>query len=119
MPASSRTADSIQAAQAIGSATEIVPDTSARPAPAPALGDLGGLPVRVRQANLAPQLREPGTPAAGPFEAPAPTSADALRSSMSAMQRGWERGRSAVESGDVPATYDPSAPEHRVNHEEA
>jgi hypothetical protein len=54
----------------------------------------GGLPVRVRQASLAPQLREPdGTAGAVPFDAP-PVEADAVRSTLSALQRGWELGRS-------------------------
>jgi hypothetical protein len=52
----------------------------------------GGLPVRVRQASLAPELREDGTDAAA-FEAP-PVSAEAARSTISALQRGWELGRS-------------------------
>ena len=122
-PASSWTADSSQAGQAIGSATELVPDSGAKPAPAS--GDVGGLPVRVRQASLAPQLREPNAASTGAFEAapaadPAPASADALRSTMSAMQRGWERGRSAAtESPDVPGSRDLSASEHRASHEEA
>jgi anti-sigma regulatory factor (Ser/Thr protein kinase) len=56
----------------------------------------GGLPVRVRQASLAPQLRDQEAAYGGAaFEAPA--SADAARSTMSALQRGWERGRSATE----------------------
>ncbi|WP_405862112.1 nitrate- and nitrite sensing domain-containing protein [Streptomyces sp. NBC_00090] len=66
----------------------------------------GGLPRRVRQANLAPQLREaeaqadrgPGaraddrtTAGAGPdsFE----RDAEEVRARMAAMQRGWQRGR--------------------------
>jgi hypothetical protein len=54
----------------------------------------GGLPVRVRQASLAPQLRDHEAVHGGAaFEAPA--SADAARSTMSALQRGWERGRTA------------------------
>jgi signal transduction histidine kinase len=52
----------------------------------------GGLPVRVRQASLAPQLREPEAAGAVPFEAP-PVEAEAVRSTMSALQRGWELGR--------------------------
>jgi hypothetical protein len=66
------------------------------------------LPVRVRQANLAPQLRDatatrPTEQSAAAPEMPgghAPTaepSPEAARSFMSALQRGWERGRSAAE----------------------
>ncbi|MEU6485927.1 nitrate- and nitrite sensing domain-containing protein [Streptomyces sp. NPDC046887] len=62
---------------------------------------LAGLPRRVRQANLAPQLRQ--TPAAGArptASGPAPGAdddferdAEEVRSRMAAMQRGWQRGR--------------------------
>jgi hypothetical protein len=74
--------------------------------------DLDGLPVRVRQASLAPQLREsaaqahaqqfvpapqmPGEPAAEQAQ-PGDPSPDAARSFMSALQRGWERGRSMAD----------------------
>lgn len=70
--------------------------------------ELDGLPVRVRQANLAPQLRDP-TPAQRasqyvaapdmPAERPATAepSPEAARSFMSALQRGWQRGRSVAE----------------------
>jgi signal transduction histidine kinase len=52
-----------------------------------------GLPVRVRQASLAPQLRDraPGTEGADRVaSAPSP---EAARTIMTALQRGWERGR--------------------------
>ncbi len=76
----------------------------------------GGLPIRVRQANLVPQLRDaspagsamaggamagqvPGSPGSQSGStgdgAAQPLSAEAARSTMSALQRGWERGRSA------------------------
>ncbi|MFF4369981.1 nitrate- and nitrite sensing domain-containing protein [Streptomyces sp. NPDC001594] len=54
----------------------------------------GGLPRRVRQANLAPQLKN--APAPAEPEAPAsPTDRDAedVRARMSALQRGWTAGR--------------------------
>jgi len=54
-----------------------------------------GLPVRVRQASLAPQLRDAGPVAADAADevasAPSP---EAARNTMMALQRGWERGRS-------------------------
>jgi hypothetical protein len=58
----------------------------------------GGLPVRVPQASLAPQLREPDAHGGGTsaFDAP-PASADAVRDSMSALQRGFEMGRHATD----------------------
>jgi signal transduction histidine kinase len=63
----------------------------------------GGLPVRVRQASLAPQLREPDAADAESAETP-PVSAEAVRSTMSALQRGWELGRS--ETGAPSASSD-------------
>jgi hypothetical protein len=52
-----------------------------------------GLPVRVRQASLAPQLRDrvPGTD--GEDRAASAPSPEAARNIMTALQRGWERGR--------------------------
>ncbi|MGW2441189.1 nitrate- and nitrite sensing domain-containing protein, partial [Streptomyces goshikiensis] len=65
---------------------------SARPQPAPGPG---GLPRRVRQANLAPQLKN--APSAGSAEAAAEPledrDADDVRNRMSALQRGWTAGR--------------------------
>jgi signal transduction histidine kinase len=63
-----------------------------------------GLPVRVRQASLAPQLRDSGagTPVAantaGPViephpEAAAADSPEAIRDTVNALQRGWRLGR--------------------------
>jgi signal transduction histidine kinase len=67
----------------------------------------GGLPVRVRQASLAPQLRDQDTTdTAAVFEAP-PVSAEAARSTLSALQRGWELGRS--ETGE-PSSSSAAAP---------
>jgi signal transduction histidine kinase len=70
-----------------------------------------GLPRRVRQASLAPQLRQsPGRPAPsadlGVLAEPPPTdwsasererSPEETRVTMSAIQRGWERGRSVFD----------------------
>ncbi|MFE4594019.1 nitrate- and nitrite sensing domain-containing protein [Streptomyces laurentii] len=64
-----------------------------------------GLPRRVRQASLAPQLRAHGArdearPAAGPAGSapgtgtdPFERDAEEVRSRMASMQRGWQRGR--------------------------
>jgi hypothetical protein len=63
------------------------------------LGDLG-LPMRVRQASLAPQLRDAGsatTPPA-PSRDDALASPEAARSTMSALQRGWQLGRAEADS---------------------
>jgi signal transduction histidine kinase len=90
-------AESIEAGQAIASATELVPGSEARPAPAHSRDGEppGGLPVRVRQASLAPQLRDRDRADSAAAEA-TPASAEAARNTMSAMQRGWELGRSAA-----------------------
>ena len=64
--------------------------------------DADSLPRRVRQANLAPQLRENtlyGRPAANgdPATTPEPEaerSPEEARSTITAIQQGWERGRS-------------------------
>jgi hypothetical protein len=73
-----------------------------------------GLPVRVRQASLAPQLRESG-PATPPATPPAPTEAasspEAARNTVSALQRGWQLGRAEAAAQPAPdgATDSPAA----------
>jgi hypothetical protein len=67
-------------------------------------GDPDDLPVRVRQTNLAPQLREHSGPdGLDDGHAPPPmsreTSPEVSRNTMAAWQRGWERGREAA--GDM------------------
>jgi hypothetical protein len=57
--------------------------------------DVASLPRRVRQANLAPQLRNPtagGNGQSGVPQARA-TSLQDMRNTLSAMQRGWQQGR--------------------------
>ncbi|MFF9361081.1 sensor histidine kinase [Streptomyces griseoluteus] len=84
------TPDPISAAAAHGAA-----------APAgPAPDGTAPLPKRVRQANLAPQLRrEPDRRPENTFE-PAVRDADEVRSRMASLQRGWERGREENAEGD-------------------
>ncbi|RPK67229.1 sensory histidine kinase CreC [Streptomyces sp. ADI96-02] len=59
---------------------------------------VGGLPRRVRQASLAPQLREDSADRT-PHRAPVDTAddfdrdADDVRNRMASLQRGWQRGR--------------------------
>ena len=68
----------------------------------------GGLPVRVPRASLAPQLRDQGGNDGGAGKSGSPqASAEAARSSLSALQRGWERGRSATtgQDGDTDAGW--------------
>jgi hypothetical protein len=71
--------------------------------PAPSTGgDFNGLPRRVRQANLAPQLRASAAAAAGSASAAVPPASAAsladMRNTLSAMQRGWQQGRSETQS---------------------
>ena len=56
--------------------------------------DYKGLPRRVRQANLAPQLRSAATDSGSPGipQAATPSLSD-MRNTLSAMQRGWQQGR--------------------------
>jgi hypothetical protein len=62
--------------------------------------DTGALPRRVRQANLAPQLKQdPDRRAASPAEV-AERDADEVRSRMASLQRGWQRGREENAEGD-------------------
>ncbi|MFD5783709.1 nitrate- and nitrite sensing domain-containing protein [Streptomyces sp. NPDC126933] len=65
----------------------------------------GGLPRRVRQASLAPQLRDADQV---PATAPAPAAgqdterdADEVRSRMASLQRGWQRGRRQNDAEDT------------------
>ena len=62
-----------------------------------------GLPKRVRQASLAPQLRDRTTPSSTPSAASGDNvvnrSPDDIRNALSAMQRGWQQGRAANEGG--------------------
>ncbi|WP_353941254.1 nitrate- and nitrite sensing domain-containing protein [Streptomyces sp. HUAS MG91] len=89
-------------------------DTSAAP---------GGLPRRVRQASLAPQLKDGpdrrGDRATGPDATtspePAERDADEVRSRMASLQSGWRRGRAenavddAITTADGTATSDGTA----------
>ena len=60
-------------------------------------GDYKGLPRRVRQASLAPQLRSStganSTGATGGVQPAASASLSDMRNTLSAMQRGWQQGR--------------------------
>ncbi|MFJ6073301.1 nitrate- and nitrite sensing domain-containing protein [Streptomyces sp. NPDC093065] len=71
----------------------------------------GALPRRVRQASLAPQLRQsPEPPAESPPD-PADRDADEVRSRMASLQRGWQRGRKEnAADDDPPGGTAPSAP---------
>jgi len=78
------------------------PDDGDGVADEPADGtEFNGLPRRVRQANLAPQLRASAAAAAGAREAAVPQATAAsladMRNTLSAMQRGWQQGRSQTQ----------------------
>jgi histidine kinase/DNA gyrase B/HSP90-like ATPase len=63
-----------------------------------------GLPRRVRQANLAPQLRQTGPQSIiGTDSEPIFRSPEEARATMTAIQQGWERGRS---TSDLPGSTD-------------
>ncbi|MFF4468840.1 nitrate- and nitrite sensing domain-containing protein [Streptomyces sp. NPDC001599] len=84
---------------------------TAREDAAPPSADAGALPRRVRQASLAPQLRQSPEPAAEDRSDPADRDADEVRSRMASLQRGWQRGRKENATGDdPPGGTAPSAP---------
>ncbi|MGW2017168.1 sensor histidine kinase [Streptomyces sp. NPDC001927] len=82
------------------------------PVPPDGPAPFGGLPRRVRQASLAPQLRETDdrtdSTAATGSTAPAGTDferdAEEVRDRMASMQRGWQRGRRQNAETTAPGT---------------
>ena len=88
----------------------------------PAQGDTGPpvLPRRVRQASLVPQLRNAPPaypPLPGRFGDPRPP--DEARATVSAIQHGWERGRSTFDPAEPPAGPEASeAGESGTAHDE-
>jgi signal transduction histidine kinase len=91
-----------QPAQATGAGTEELPRLD--------------LPVRVRQASLAPQLRD-SDPRGDDDRVGSSPSPEAARSIMTALQRGWERGRYV--SGSMTPPPDPALDtqhEHGAEH---
>jgi Histidine kinase-, DNA gyrase B-, and HSP90-like ATPase len=93
-------------------------ELSGQTGPLPVLGDQSGnvdvraLPRRVRQANLAPQLRaDPPRRLASTTAAASltggPTPAE-IRQTMSALQRDWDEGRSQRAAGQGPAEPPPA-----------
>ncbi|MFG3153515.1 nitrate- and nitrite sensing domain-containing protein [Streptomyces sp. NPDC048219] len=59
------------------------------------------LPRRVRQANLAPQLRRGAERPAEDRPDPADRDAEEVRSRMASLQRGWQRGRRENAAGEA------------------
>ncbi|BBB01775.1 putative sensor-like histidine kinase [Actinacidiphila reveromycinica] len=91
----------------------------APPAPAPDAAGGTVLPRRVRQANLAPQLRVDTTRSDRQARETAARerSAEEVRDRMASLQRGWQRGRSA-DLDPAPADDDTSTPDTRTTPEE-
>ncbi|MEU3877274.1 MULTISPECIES: nitrate- and nitrite sensing domain-containing protein [Streptomyces] len=74
----------------------------------------GGLPRRVRQASLAPQLKDPPAartrPVPDPAGGPGERDPEEVRSRMAALQRGWQRGRADNDLTTPPKTSGRTAP---------
>ncbi|GAA3802056.1 sensor histidine kinase [Streptomyces chiangmaiensis] len=73
----------------------------------PAQSGAGSLPRRIRQASLAPQLKEgpdrgatEDRPRTANGAVPAERDADEVRSRFASLQRGWQRGRDENAAGD-------------------
>ncbi|MBG0856837.1 nitrate- and nitrite sensing domain-containing protein [Streptomyces spinoverrucosus] len=78
-------------------------ETSRRPRPdepGSEASGTGALPRRVRQANLAPQLRQDPGGRTVDRTVPVERDADEVRSRMASLQRGWQRGRQENAAGD-------------------
>ncbi|UFR05756.1 nitrate- and nitrite sensing domain-containing protein [Streptomyces sp. Go40/10] len=75
------------------------PAGDARPDPGAEPG-IGALPRRVRQASLAPQLKQDTERRAESAAPAADRDADEVRSRMASLQRGWQRGREENAAGD-------------------
>ncbi|MFJ3305429.1 nitrate- and nitrite sensing domain-containing protein [Streptomyces sp. NPDC086549] len=73
------------------------PDGSTPPDAGPGSGPL---PRRVRQASLAPQLRQDPERRTSRATDPVERDADEVRSRMASLQRGWQRGREENAAGD-------------------
>ncbi|MFC8147326.1 nitrate- and nitrite sensing domain-containing protein [Streptomyces paradoxus] len=69
-------------------------------APPPGSGS-APLPRRVRQANLAPQLKRSSEPRTDDRAEPVERDAEEVRSRMASLQRGWQRGREENAEGDT------------------
>ncbi|MGW6569230.1 sensor histidine kinase [Streptomyces sp. NPDC054975] len=82
------------------------------PVPPDGPAPFGGLPRRVRQASLAPQLREAdertdstaSTGSTGPAATEFERDAEEVRDRMASMQRGWQRGRRQNAQTTAPGT---------------
>ncbi|MFJ9816968.1 nitrate- and nitrite sensing domain-containing protein [Streptomyces sp. NPDC101151] len=96
-PALPRRTQPAQAAPAAGPGDGAPPSGGAVPASGTGTGPL---PRRVRQANLAPQLKQETERRPDHTAQPADRDADEVRSRMASLQRGWQRGRDENAAGD-------------------
>jgi len=76
------------------------PPLGAARGPQDAASGSAPLPRRVRQANLAPQLKQSPERRPQNQAEPADRDADEVRSRMASLQRGWQRGREENAAGD-------------------
>ncbi|MFG3549920.1 nitrate- and nitrite sensing domain-containing protein [Streptomyces sp. NPDC047725] len=105
LPTRTRSAD-----RAPGTPGGIGPDAKGRGGTE--LADTGALPRRVRQANLAPQLKRSTRRPAESRPGPADRDAEEVRSRMASLQRGWQRGREEnAEGDDSPGGTSPQTPQ--------
>lgn len=74
----------------LGNQTTSTAATTAQATPSP---ERRRLPRRVRQASLAPQLQDAPAPSPDPVQVPSAASPEAIRTRMTAFQRGTDRGR--------------------------
>lgn len=97
---SGRGADEPSAAPVLPRRSRQAASPSGRPDDTAERAATGALPRRVRQANLAPQLRQGPAPRPDDRADPADRDADEVRSRMASLQRGWQRGRVENAAGD-------------------
>ncbi|PWI20940.1 histidine kinase [Streptomyces sp. Act143] len=84
-----------------GPAPADAPDARlSRNAPAPGAPGTAPLPRRVRQANLAPQLKQSPERRTDQEAGGEERDADQVRSRMASLQRGWQRGRAENAAGE-------------------
>lgn len=115
-PEPPHTPESPRSASARRGDSEARRETTPAPRGPVAPDTVGGLPRRVRQASLVPQLREESADRT-PHRAPVDTAddverdADEVRNRMASLQRGWQRGRRQnAEDADDAAGSEGTAP---------
>ncbi|MFJ3511576.1 sensor histidine kinase [Streptomyces luteogriseus] len=93
------------AAETTGGPSRHASDSAATPREAGSAPQSGSgtapLPRRVRQANLAPQLKRSSEPRTDDRAEPVERDAEEVRSRMASLQRGWQRGRDENAAGDT------------------